>query len=134
MSLNTIAAMMEQHLRALVGPGAVIAFENVLATPPAGPYYIANLLPATPPVQGDGVCIDQGIFQVTCCDAAGRGAGEAQAMAHAVRTHFKRGTTLQQDDVSVSVINNPAQASGFPDASHYRVPVSVPWLGQYPQV
>lgn len=128
MSTESIRKALEVRLAALA-PSIVTAYENVTFTPPAADvaYQQAFLLPGQPDnsEMGSTNYFDVGVFQVTLCYPIGNGPGAAQARAELLRLHFKRGTSLVQDGITVIVMRTPAVAGGFRRDDRWCVSVSI---------
>jgi hypothetical protein len=105
-----------------------IAYENSPFTPVNGtPYQEVFLLPAQPDngQMGSKNYIEVGLLQVNLCYPLGTGPAAAQARAELVKTHFKRGTTMVQDNINVIVIRTPQVSPGFRRDDRYIIPVSI---------
>ena len=129
MSQVSIRKALEQRL-AIMTPELATAWENAPFLPVTGaPYQKAFLLPGQPDnsEQGSKNYFEVGVFQVTLCYPLGTGPNAAQARAEAIRTQFRRGTTMTADGISVHVIRTPAIATGYTDGDRYMVPVSITW-------
>ena len=127
MSQESIRKALESRLKALT-PTFPTAYENDKFKPTNGTdYQECALLPANPDnaVMGSGFYQELGVFQVVLKYRLGIGSKDIQTRAEAIRTHFKRGTTMLQDGITVIVKNTPAIASGFRDGDRWCVPVSI---------
>jgi hypothetical protein len=127
MSIAAIRKALEVKLAAM-SPAVATVYENTEYTPVAGtPYQRANLLPAEPDnsTQGSTYYREQGIFQVTLCYPQKVGPGTALARAEALRTHFKRGTTMEKDGLTVIVMRTPNIMPAYIEADRYCIPVSI---------
>jgi len=89
-------------------PGIVVAWENFSYTPVAGvPYLVPTML------WGEGVQAElgetgrnweTGIYQLMLCNIPeGEGINSLNTLAGTLRNHFKRGTTLVYNGVTVTV-------------------------------
>ena len=65
-----------------------------------------------------------GVYQVTVNAPAGNGKGAALAMADNIADHFKRGTVLTKNSITVT-IRSVSIAAGFSSDTRYKVPVSI---------
>lgn len=129
MSRAAIRGALQSWLAGM-SPALPTAWENVEFTPAQGtPYQRVNLLAADPDntTQGPAMFIEVGIFQVTLNYPAGAGYVAAEARAEAVRSRFKRGTTLTQDGVRVHIIRTPAIAPAIQEPGWYSIPVGIRW-------
>ena len=129
MSQPTIRKALEKRL-ALLAPSVATAFENEPFTPVTGTMYQrVNLMPNTPDnsTQGAAVYLERGIFQVTVCAMTGTGPAIAEAQAQAIRTHFKRGISMSEGGVQVTVTDTPRIAPALIDGDRYCIPGSVPY-------
>lgn len=127
MSDLAVRRALETRLLAM-SPALPCAMENVAFTPTQGTaYQRANMLPAAPDntMLGPREWMEIGIFQVTLFYPQGAGSAEAQTRAEAVRSHFKRGTTLSHSGVTTIITHTPAKAAGFVSDGFYAVPISI---------
>lgn len=132
MSIAKIRAAFETRL-ATLSPALATAYENGSYAPVAGtPYQRINLLPNTPEdaVLGSLIYFEIGIFQVMLCYPMGNGPGTAEARAQLVKDLFKRGTSMVQGGVTVTVMRAPSVAGGFIDGDRYCVPISIRYQSQ----
>ncbi len=130
MSISSIRIALETHLSNMANPISY-AWENVPFTPVAGvPYASVFLLPATPanPTLGDAYYREQGIFQVTLRFPLQAGPKTAADKAEAIRTAFKRGTTLTSGTVKVIIDRTPEIGEGRVDGDRWSVPVKIRWF------
>lgn len=105
-----------------------IAYENKKFTPKNGvPYQEARMIPATPDnaSQGTKHYIEVGIFQVLLKYPNGGGSATAQARAEAIRTWFKRGTTVTHGSINTIVTRTPAKAQAIVEGDRYVIPISI---------
>lgn len=132
MSIQTVRVALEKRIASL-SPVISISYENATFTPVTGtPYLQVNLLPNTPDnsIMGQAVYFERGIFQVTLAYPLGAGTLAAGSRAQAIRTHFKRGTTLVESGVTVIVTSTPRISPAMIDADRYRVPISIEYQAQ----
>ena len=130
MSISSIRIALETHLSNMANPISC-AYENVPFTPVTGvPYQKVFLLPATPanPTMGDAYYREQGIFQVTIMFPLQAGPKTAADRAEAIRTAFKRGTTLTYNSVNVIIDRTPEISEGRVDGDRWSVPVKIRWF------
>jgi hypothetical protein len=102
----------------------------VAYTPVAGTaYQAAYVMSATPdnPTLGDGFYRAQGIFQISLFYPLAAGTATAEARAEAIRTSFKRGTTLTSGAVKVIISATPEIGQGRVDGDRWHVPVKIRW-------
>jgi hypothetical protein len=105
---NTKKAL-EKHLSALT-PSLSTAYEGVSFSPVNGtPYQRVQLVPSRPenPTLGDDYFRDNGEFQVFLLYPSNKGTGEVLGRAEALRSHFKRGTTLTEGNSVVQIMRTP---------------------------
>lgn len=124
---ESIRRGLEARLAAMT-PALATAWENKGFTPVAGvPYQRARILPATPDnaSQGSKHYIEVGIFEIALFYPNGSGSADAQARAEAIRSWFKRGTTVTHGGVNTIVTHTPAKAQGITEGDRYVVPVSI---------
>lgn len=127
MSDLAVRRALETRLLAM-SPALPCAMENVAFTPTQGTaYQRANMLPAAPDntMLGPREWMEIGIFQVTLFYPEGAGSGAAQERAEAVRTHFKRGTTVSHSGITTIVTHTPAKAPAYSRDGWYVVPISI---------
>lgn len=129
MSAKAIRAALEAQLNAM-SPPLTTVWENSTVTPTSGtPYQRANLLRANPdnPTIGTTHYRELGVFQVSLHYPLNAGPSPAETRAELVRTQFKRGTTLTNGGITVTIDGTPTIASGFVDGDRWVVPVSIPY-------
>lgn len=104
MSLDAIRAAFDKAL-ATIDPSLPTQHGDETFNPPKEPYQRAHLLAGTPdtPTMGDGMYIENGFYQVMLCYPRGQGEGDILRRGDLIRSHFKRGLTLQQAGVTVTV-------------------------------
>jgi hypothetical protein len=66
-----------------------------------------------------------GVFQITLCYLLEVGAGAIQARAELTKTHFKRGTTMVKDGITVNVMRTPTVSGGYREGDRYCIPISI---------
>lgn len=127
MSALKIRQALEKHL-ATLAPSISTAYENADFTPVNGvAYQRANLLPAAPDnsSMGDKYYRELGVFQVTLYYPVSTGPKDAYTRAESVKTLFKRGTTLTQGGVDVTIIFTPTINPAFYSDDRYCLPISI---------
>jgi hypothetical protein len=127
MSTVSIRKALEVKLAAM-SPNLATAYENLTFTPVSGtPHQEVFLLPGQPDNSEMGAknYLEVGLFQVNLCYPIGPGPAAAQARAELTKTHFKRGTTMLQDGISVLVTRTPQIAPAFRRDDRYIIPVSI---------
>jgi hypothetical protein len=127
MSQVTIRKLLENKLKALASSFPT-AYENADYKPITGTaYQSCFLLPSTPDnsTLGQSHFIELGLFQINVNYPQGTGANAAQAKAEAIKSHFKRGTTLTESDIILVVTDTPRIAPAFVADGWYTVPVTV---------
>lgn len=129
MSESIIAAALESRLNGMT-PALDTAWENAAFKPVVGrPHQRVYLLPAEPdnPSIGQGLVRLAGLFQVSLFYPIGTGRAAILARAEAIRTRFKRGTTITQTSVTVHVPTTPSIGAATADGEFYSVVVRVPY-------
>lgn len=98
----------ERHLKAMT-PDLPTAYEGVTFKPPAGMYQRVQfrINPPDDPVLGTGYYRERIEAQVFIVDAAGKGTASAITRAELVRTHFQKGTYLEENDIKIHVLTTP---------------------------
>ena len=132
MSLTIIRAALENRLAALT-PALATSYENAVFTPVNDvPYQRVSLLPANPDnsMAGSKTYLEVGIFQVTLCYPIKAGTAAASTKAEAVRTHFKRGTSLVESGLTVLITNTPRLSPAMVEGGRYCIAVSVTYQTQ----
>ena len=108
MSDRIIRSLFESRLKAWADtrvPKLAIAFEDVVFTPPDGPYLKAFLLPANPDsedLEGKHIAY-RGVFQVSVVTKSGSGRGAAGLIAEDIAALFPNNLALTKSDFSVFV-------------------------------
>lgn len=129
MSDQVIRALLETRLDTLL-PAIPTVKENTAYVPVKGTNYqrVFVLMGQTEnPTLGDGFKRERGIFQVNLYFQESVGTGASTARAEAIKTLFKRGTTLEQGSVRVQVYASPYAAQGSNNDGFFMLPVSVPF-------
>lgn len=117
-------------LAALVfSPAIPIAWPN-LAFTPNGAYLRPWLLPARTealaiPISGPNE--HAGIFQVSVFWPTGQGATTPMERASAIAVHFKRGTKIDREGISVRIDAPPWVGPMIQEADVLQLPVSIPY-------
>lgn len=114
-------------------PSLATAAESVSFTPVSGvPYQKIQTVPRKPenPTLGDDYFRDVGEFQVFLCYPSNQGVDAVQTRADAVRNHFKRGTTLIENDVEVLITRTPQIAGNMIIGDRVIVPVLITYSVQ----
>ncbi|MFP1634088.1 phage tail terminator-like protein [Zhengella sp. ZM62] len=110
-------------------PSMPIAWPNVSFSPdPAAGYLGVSYFPAAALQQelGDnGRNRFIGVFQVSVFYPKDRGEVAAREIAADVANHFKRGTVISHDGLSIRILRPPLAGSGFVDGPFFQVPVSI---------
>jgi hypothetical protein len=128
--VSLIRAMLESRLNTL-SPALATAWENAPYTPVVGtPYQAAYLLLATPenPTMGDDYYREQGIFQINLFYPIQAGTATAAARAAAIKTLFKRGTSITSNGVTVQIEATPEVSQGRRDGDRWALPVKIRWF------
>jgi hypothetical protein len=128
MTLSQIKALLEQKLLAM--PGVLpTAFENVVFSPPAGPYQSCYHLINSPVDLGlEGTLTEErGILQITLRYPEGKGRQQADGMVEQLKEHFKAPQILSGSGFRIELNKTPSAASGMPDEGRWNVPISIYW-------
>lgn len=117
------------HLDRLVLSRALkIAWPDVDFVPPAEGYLRVTFLPNVT-VQGDlgtlGRNRHAGLFQVSLMWPEGYGSGEPMALAGEIIAHFKRGTVITRDGVTIHIDRPPYLSPALKDPPFTQYPVTI---------
>lgn len=110
-------------------PAQPIAWPNVEFTA-SGDYLAASLLPAETDVASlgvDGFNRHAGLFQVSAFTTEGAGEIGLRSTASEVAAHFKRGTVITRNDLSVRIFTPPTVGPALPEPGWLSIPVTVRW-------
>jgi hypothetical protein len=133
MSLPQIRRALEKHLAALT-PAVPTAWDNVTFSPPAdgSVYQEVKFVPNEPngEMMDTLTFIEQGLLQVSVFYPQGKGPRDSDNRVDALRSHFRRGTTLVEGGVSTIITRVPSVAAGLPMEGQWRVPVTIYWQAQ----
>ena len=84
-----------------------VAWENISFTPTAGTTYLAPFLLPGEPIQAElgvaGQNRHTGIYQISIYAPAGKGVSAINTLRDGLVDHFKRGTLLTYDGITVQV-------------------------------
>lgn len=128
-SVVDLRAALEKRLLAMTGVLAT-QWENTIIKPDgATPYQMVFFLPAEPsnPEMNGTFFQENGFMQITLRypTANGPGAGDAVAMAQAIRDWFPRGLSLTHGGVTVQINRTPAIGPGAVEGDRYSLPVKI---------
>jgi len=119
---------------AAITPALATAWENAAFVPPAAttPYQEVHVLFADPdnPVIGPGY-VEQGYMQVSLMYPLAAGSVDAGTRAKLIRDTFRRGLSLTNSGVVVTIDKTPAIGNGIPDGSRWRLPVKIPFRANF---
>lgn len=125
-----ISAALDSQLNTLPG-SSPIAWANTNYKPTKNTLYLRpNILPASANQSGlgsAGIDTHLGIYQVDIFAPTGKGRGIAEAKADAIADHFKRGTDLVYNGVTVRLGNNSRAAATIED-DRYVISVSINYM------
>jgi len=127
MSQLVIASLLETRLKSLA-PTFPTAYENIDFRPTVKvPYQSCFLLPSIPnnSTIGQTHFIELGLFQINLYYPNGTGAKAGQTKAEAIKAHFKRGVTMQDNDIMLVITDTPRIAPAFTSDVWYVVPVTL---------
>ena len=128
--VSLIRAMLESRLNTLT-PALATAWENAPYNPVVGTaYQRVYLLFATPenPTMGDDFYREQGIFQINLFYPLQTGTATAATRAEAIKTLFKRGTSITSNGVTVQIEATPERSQGRRDGDRWALPVKIRWF------
>ena len=115
---------------------SVIGHVGIKVTPPdSGLWLEAALIRNTslqPYIQHDATVYERGIFQVGVCDRLNLGEVRSAEVAEAVAAHFKAGTKLTSDGITVEINRRPDVAAAVYYDTKIMTPVSIPYLVEAP--
>ena len=74
-----------------------------------------------------------GILQVSVYTPINQGAGPADELAGAVVQHFKRGTWMTSEGITVRIVRPPYAGTAMRDGAFWMVPVTINWFCQVNQ-
>lgn len=127
MSQKDIRRGFEKHLN-LLTPNISMAFENVSFKPVVNvPYQKLRLIPfdAVNPTFGGDYYREVGTFQIVLCYPSNTGMGEAIDQAELIKSHFKRSTTISENNIEIIIQRTPSIGAGFVDSDRYCVPIRI---------
>lgn len=111
-----------------LSPAMPVAYPNVTFTPPAAGYLRATHVPNTAnqvTLGTSGKNRHLGIFQVDVFLPINGGISTPMEKAGAVAAHFKRGTTLTRDGISIRIVRPPEIRPALQSAPYLQVPVII---------
>lgn len=127
---NDISVALDTQLSTLSG-SSPIAWQNTNYTPAKGTLYLRPTnLPANVNQSGlgsGGYDNHSGIYQIDVFAPISEGRGDAEVKADAVADHFKRGTDLSYNGVTVR-LGNVSRTSGVVVDDRYVISISVNYL------
>lgn len=125
-----IGAALDARLNSLSG-SSPIAWPNTAFRPTKGTLYLrANNLPAVTEQAGlgtNGIDVHEGIYQVDVYAPLGEGRGAAEAKADAVADHFKRGTDLLYNGVTVR-LGDVSRNAGLTEDDRFVISISINYM------
>ena len=121
------------HMEALPLPlGVNVSYPGRNFTPNTEkPYLRVQVFkgdPDQPRIRFGNEPIRRGFLQISVDWPEGQGIIEAIELAGCVRDHFARGTKIEQDGVSVQIIEEPRVAGEIQEPAWVQVPVTIPWV------
>lgn len=120
------------HLGTLaLSPAMPIAWSGVDFEPPDDGYLRASHLPNTTQqisLGETGLNRHQGLIQVDVMWPESLGLTEAMERAGAIVAHFKRGTDLTREGVTVRIVRPPSVAPALRAPPFLQVPVTIAYL------
>lgn len=129
MSQIAIRKAFEKSLIGLVGKSK-ISFENVPFSPPASEYYICKITAGEVrnPTLGDSYHREVGFFVVVVCINKDIGHQQASSFSEAIKSAYRRGTTLVEGDTTVIVDRTPSIGNAYIDGKRYCIPVRISYF------
>ena len=129
-------ALMARLAGLTLSPVRRVAWPGTDFTPNSGEIYLApTVLPNTTTQASlgyDGVNRHQGLFQVSVWSPLASPMIPALEVASAVAAHFKRGTVLTFEGITVRVSAPPSRAPAIPDGAWRQIPITIPYLTDNP--
>ena len=126
-TFSDISAALDSQLNTLTG-SSPIAWPSTVFKPTKSTLYLRGTnLPASTEQAGlgtNGLDEHLGIYQVDVYAPAGKGRGPAEVKADAIADHFKRGTDLLYNGVTVR-LGNVSRNAGIIDDDRYVISVSI---------
>jgi hypothetical protein len=131
-ALEPIRIALETHLDAIT-PALATQWENdSLFVPPDAdtPYQASFFMPAEPDNEemGSTHYTELGVYQVSLFYPLKGGQADARTRAGLIRSAFKRGTSLTNAGVTVTVQRTPMVGQGSRDGEMWFVPVRIRWF------
>lgn len=130
MSIIKIKRAFEGSLK-LFDPLMVTAYENVKFTPVTGvPYQKVKIVPRKPenPTLGDDFYREVGQCQIFLCYDSNEGTNAAYTKAENLKGYFKRGTSLSNDGINITVRDTPQIVGGTVTTDRYVVVVLIEYF------
>jgi hypothetical protein len=121
-------ALLAQLATLTLSPAMSVAYPNVNFPPPTAGYLRATHVPNTVnqvTLGTTGKNRFAGIFQVDVFLPINGGISTPMEKAGAVAAHFKRGTTLTKDGISVRIVRPPEIRPAIASAPYLQVPVII---------
>jgi hypothetical protein len=136
---SAILNALSLHYAEFEHPSVVAKFDvGVKVQPPAQWLWLKAALirndPQQPFLAHDSTVYERGIFQVGVCDRKGFGEVPSSEVAEAVAAHFKAGTKLTQDGITVQINRRPTVQAMVPFETKIMTPVSIPFFVEAPGV
>ena len=114
----------------------VIGHVGIKVQPPSSGLWLEAALirnvSLQPFLAHDATVFERGIFQVGVCDRPGLGEVRSSEVAEAVAAHFKAGTKLTDNGVTVQINRRPEVAAAVPFDTKIMTPVSIPYFVEAP--
>lgn len=108
-----------------------------ISPPDEGLWLEAALIrndPQQPFLAHDSTVFERGVYQVGVCDRKGFGEVPSSEVAEAVAAHFKAGTKLTQEGITVQINRRPTVQAMVPFETKIMTPVSIPFFVEAPGV
>lgn len=111
-----------------ITPVVPIAYEGVAFNPPNSIYQYVQFViqPLTDPVLGAGYHRENIELQIFICDVLGKGTSNAISRAELVRSIFKKGLSLTENNTQIHILETPKIHGALPTKDRIVVPIIVP--------
>lgn len=129
-------ALMARLASLTLSPVRRVAWPGADFTPGSGEIYLEpNVIPNTTTQASlgyDGVNRHQGLFQISVWSPLATSTIPALEVASAVMAHFKRGTVLTFEGITLRINQPPSRAPALTDGAWRQIPVTIPYFTDNP--
>jgi hypothetical protein len=129
-SQTNVSAALDKHLEEMPGRPAV-AWEDVIFEQTDELYYEQTILPVEPTsvgIESGGTDVLAGIYQIMINAPKGLGKASYLVEVEKIKARFARSQVLTFDGTRV-VLQKVWSNSAVPDATFYKIPVSIRYRG-----